>query len=244
MNNTALQLKIKQRLNKLASNDYDNIECWQIVEAFNKAQLDWCRRNLHGLNVLQEGDEQSTRRIDDLQILLTTTSLILNKKDRYYEVPNIPADYFQYKRISIVGKNDCCDDRNFVVYLAEQANVDQLLRDNNKKPSFEWGETFCTMKDNKIQIYTNDEFEVTKAVLTYYRYPTRIQIKGCTDPYLSRPDPTAVNAGLVIPTVDVPCEFKDDLIELFIDEAVKILSGDIESFNIMQVAQQSVEGNN
>ena len=63
MNNTALQLKIKQRLNKLASNDYDNIECWQIVEAFNKAQLDWCRRNLHGLNVLQEGDEESTRRI-------------------------------------------------------------------------------------------------------------------------------------------------------------------------------------
>ena len=238
MNNTALQLKIKQRLNKLASNDYDNIECWQIVEAFNKAQLDWCRRNLHGLNVVQEGDEQSTRRIDDLQILLTTTSLILNKKDRYYEVPNIPADYFQYKRISIVGKNDCCDDRNFVVYLAEQANVDQLLRDNNKKPSFEWGETFATFRDNAIQIYTNNEFEIQKANLVYYRQPTRIQILDCADPYLSTSTTTVVSAA------EVPCEFKDDIVELFIDETVKILAGDIESFNQMQRAQQAVEGNN
>ncbi len=44
MNNATIQLKIQQRLNKLASNDFDNIECWQIVEAFNKGQVSWCRR--------------------------------------------------------------------------------------------------------------------------------------------------------------------------------------------------------
>ena len=79
MNNNTLQLKIKQRLNKLDSNDYDNIEKWQIVEAFNKAQKDWCRRQLHGTNQKSEGDEQSIRRIDDLQILLTDKELSLNK---------------------------------------------------------------------------------------------------------------------------------------------------------------------
>ena len=71
MNNATIQLKIQQRLNKLASNDYDNIECWQIVEAFNKGQVTWSRRQLHGLNVKQTGDEQSKRRIDDLQIILS-----------------------------------------------------------------------------------------------------------------------------------------------------------------------------
>ena len=70
MDNNTIYLKIKQRLNKLASNDFDNIECWQVVEAFNKGQVDWCRRNLHGTNTKQEGDEQSKRRIDDLNILL------------------------------------------------------------------------------------------------------------------------------------------------------------------------------
>lgn len=235
MNNTTLQLKIRQRLNKLASNDYDNIECWQIVEAFNKAQLDWCRRNLHGLNVLQEGDEQSTRRIDDLQILLTSLSMGLTVKDKYYETLDLPTNYFQWKRITVTGKNECCNDRDFVTWLAEQGNVDVLLRDQNKKPSFEWGETFCTMKDNKVQIYTNNEFDVTKAMLTYYRLPVRIQIEGCQDPYTQ----TITPAG-----GGVDCEFKDDLVELLIDETVKILAADIESFNQMQRAQQSVEGNN
>lgn len=238
MNNSTLQLKIKQRLNKLASNDYDNIECWQIVEAFNKAQVDWCRRNLHGINTLQEGDEESTRRIDDLQVLLTTVTLAASKKDKYYEVPAIPGDYFQYKRVSVTGKNDCCNDRPFVVYLAEQANVDQLLRDENKKPNFEWAETFATFRNNALQIYTNNEFDISKINLTYYRQPVRIQIVNCVDPYLS-------TAALpVISAVEVPCEFKDDIVELFIDETVKILAGDIESFNQYQRAQQSVEGNN
>jgi len=39
MTNEALQIKFRQRLNKLASNDFDNIECWQIVEAFNLKDL-------------------------------------------------------------------------------------------------------------------------------------------------------------------------------------------------------------
>lgn len=233
MNNTTLQLKIKQRLNKLASNDYDNIECWQIVEAFNKAQTDWCRRNLHGLNLLQEGDEESIRRIDDLQILLTTTGVSLTEQPTYFESPTLPTDYFQWKRLSIKASSDCCEDRPFVVYLAEQANVDELLRDKNKKPSFEWAETFATMRSNKIQIYTNGEFFINEASLTYYRLPRNIQIINCTDPYTQ-----------LISTVDVPCEFKDDVTELFIEEAVKILAADMESFNQYQRAQQSVEGNN
>ncbi|BCV01353.1 MAG: hypothetical protein CM15mV42_0290 [uncultured marine virus] len=75
MNIATLQLKLKQRLNKLDSQDYDNIEPWQMVEAFNKAQLEWCRRNLHGGNVYKEGDEASKRRIDDLQVLFNRAAL-------------------------------------------------------------------------------------------------------------------------------------------------------------------------
>lgn len=105
MNNNTLQLKIKQRLNKLDSNDYDNIEKWQIVEAFNKAQKDWCRRQLHGTNQKSEGDEQSIRRIDDLQILLTDKELSLNNKGLYSQSEVLPADYFQWKRIDISGNS-------------------------------------------------------------------------------------------------------------------------------------------
>ena len=62
MLNSTITIKIKQRINKLDSQDYDNIECWQIVESFNKAQVEWTRRQLHGGNQYKEGDEGSTRR--------------------------------------------------------------------------------------------------------------------------------------------------------------------------------------
>lgn len=233
MLNSTILIKVRQRLNKLASNDYDNIQDWQVVEAFNKGQVDWCRRNLHGLNVKQEGDEQSTRRIDDLQVLLTTTPLNMINKKTYFETLNLPADYLQWKRISTKAKTDCCEPRKIVVYLAEQANIDELLRDKNKQPSFEWGETFASFIDNKVQIYTNDKFEVVEPELIYYRQPARIEIAGVTDPY----------TGLV-PVTDTQSEFKDDLVELFIDECAKIIAGDIESQIQMQRQQQAVENNN
>ena len=84
MLNSTIQIKIKQRLNKLDSQDYDNIECWQIVEAFNKAQVEWARRQLHGMNIMKEGDEGSTRRKDDLQVLLDRQALNLTDKEYYY----------------------------------------------------------------------------------------------------------------------------------------------------------------
>jgi hypothetical protein len=84
MLNSTITIKIKQRLNKLDSNDYDNIECWQIVESFNKAQVEWTRRQLHGGNQYKEGDEQSTRRKDDLQVLMKKYDLSLYPKDYYY----------------------------------------------------------------------------------------------------------------------------------------------------------------
>ena len=73
MLNSTLQIKLKERLNKLDSQDFDNIECWQFIEAFNKAQTEWVRRQLHGNNLYKEADEYSKRRIDDLQVLLTET---------------------------------------------------------------------------------------------------------------------------------------------------------------------------
>jgi hypothetical protein len=232
MLNSVITIKIKERLNKLDSQDYDNIECWQIVEAFNKAQVEWVRRQIHGTNTSKEGDEGSSRRIDDLQILLTTEKLSLNKKDIYY-YGDIPADYLEWKRVDVYATKGCCDNRRMMVYLAEEANLNNLLRDDAKKPNFDWAETFCTLKSNTINIYTNSEFELSNSSLLYYRFPRKIEIENCTDPYTG-----------VISTVNVTCELKDDIIELLIDEAASVIAGDIESANQFTRGSQQAERNN
>ena len=232
MLNNTITIKIKQRINKLDSNDYDNIECWQIVESFNKAQVEWTRRQLHGINQVREGDEQSTRRKDDLQILLQTFNLGLANKEIYYEAP-LPQEYRQWKRVDVFAQKECCDTRRMTVYLAEEGNLNQLLRDKAKKPNFEWAETFATLKGNYVNIYTDNAFDIEKADLIYYRQPIKIQIQGCVDPYTN-----------LASTVNVQCEFKDDIIELIIDEAVSILAGDIESTNQFSRGTEGAERNN
>jgi hypothetical protein len=182
MLNSTITIKVKERINKLDSNDYDNIECWQIVEAFNKAQVEWARRQLHGINQVREGDEQSTRRKDDLQILLTTETLPSVDKEYYYRGV-IPQDYLQWKRVDVFAQKECCDKRRMTVYLAEEGNLNQLLRDKAKRPDFEWAETFATLKGGDVNVYTNNEFDIERMDLIYYRQPIKIQVQGCVDPY-------------------------------------------------------------
>ena len=232
MLNSTIEIKIKQRLNKLDSQDYDNIECWQIVEAFNKAQVEWARRQLHGINITKEGDEGSTRRKDDLQVLLNTEALSLTDKEYYY-FGKLPEDYLQWKRVDAYAKQDCCDKRRMTIYFAEEGNLSLLLRDKLKQPSFEWGETFATLIDGEVHVYTNEQFQLESASLTYYRQPIKIQIQDCVDPY------TGIQS-----TQNVECEFKDDIIEVIIDEAVAIIAGDIESGNQFSRGTEAAERNN
>lgn len=234
MNNQILRLKLKQRLNKLSSNDYDNLENWQIIEAFNKAQVEWVRRMLHGNNLYKEGDELSKRRIDDLQILLTELPLVGTSNDQYFQTTNFPpANYLEYKRVSTNAVTDCCPEpRSMTVYLGEVANVDLYLRDPLKRPDFEWGETFLTILNNTIRIYLRD-FTLSNPVLTYYRQPRGIEFTGVLNPYTG-----------VVSTVDVTSEFKDDIVEVILDDAAALIAGDIENFNQMQREQQSAERNN
>lgn len=235
MNNNTIQLKVKERLNKLASSDYDNIECWKIVESFNKAQIEWIRRQLRGSNMFRDGDESSGRRIDDLQRILMQSDLTIVKKDLYYESDlELPLDYLEFKRVDVKATKECCEKgKTMMVYLAEEDNRAQLLNDEHKNPSFDWGETFATLISNRIRIFTNNDFDLKKAQLTYYRFPIYIQIKGCIDPYTSS-----------LSTADVNCEFKDDIIELLIDETVAIIAGDIESGNQFTRGKDEAERNN
>jgi hypothetical protein len=180
----------------------------------------------------KEGDEGSTRRKDDLQILLETFNLNIADKEYYY-TGILPEDYLQWKRVDIITRKGCCDKRRMMVYLAEEGNLRELLRDKAKQPNFEWGETFATLKGGYVNIYTNDEFIIDEADLIYYRQPIKIQITGCVDPY------TNIQSG-----AEVQCEFKDDIIELIIDEAASILAGDIESGNQFSRGTEGAERNN
>lgn len=232
MNNNLLRIKFQQRLNKLASSDYDNIECWQIAEAFNKAQREWFRRQVHGLNLKKESAEQSINVVDDLQRFISTAELLGTDKDTYFESVNIPTEYINFIRVNALASTDKCKNRKMTVYLAEEANAKILVDDVFKGPDFDWSETFCTIVSDKIRIYTNNKFNISKATLTYYRSPIDIAFDGCINP----------STGLT--SLNQECQFKDAVTELIIDEAVAIIAGDIESITQYQRNTQNAQRSN
>jgi hypothetical protein len=232
MNNAQLRLKVAERLNKLASSDYDNIECWQIAEAFNKGQLEWVRRQTLGVNARQTGEEGSKMALDDLQVLLTQVPLSLTPSAGHADTAPFPQDYLYFKRLAAQAESDCCPPRAMTVYLASEADVDVLLSDELRAPSLEWGETFCTLRAGRARLYTAGRFTLASATLHYYRSPRPVAFSGCVD----------LATGLVSQT-DVACEFKDDVAELLVDECVAILAADTESMAQYQRARQSLAQN-
>lgn len=209
--------KIDLRLNKSASGDYDSIWSYIKTEAFNKAITDVVRRMKKGKNQLQEGDEETADRTDDLQILLKTESLQVRNKKRYAQTNALPTDYLYYKRLTPVVSKNNCSSVTIKSHLREEGNVDDIIG----MCSFDFEETFHTLVGNKAHIYHNDNFIIEKADLTYYRQPKVYNFKK----------------------LDTKVEFKDDMCEQFIDEACKIIASDIESLTAKALAQERKENN-
>ena len=80
-------------------------------------------------------------------------------------------------------------------------------------PSKEWGETFYTLVGGKIRVYHNNQFNLNKINLVYYRYPISINMAdGFED----------VNGT---PTVNVDPEFKGSSLIEILNLTVQHLAG-------------------
>jgi hypothetical protein len=153
----------------------------------------------------------------------------------YWEC-DVPSDYVEWSRISAEAQaGDCCPPRKLKIFLGEEADIDLVLLDKNRQPSYEWAETVATVINGKFRIYTNKCFDVVNPAITYYRRPAHIKIVGCTDP----------DTGLIVPPGGgVECEFPNNVIETIIDEGAAILADDMDNYNKMQALNQNAEHSN
>jgi len=225
-----IALKIRQRLNKVDTQDDENLPLYVIVEAYNKGQLNVVNRLLNKNNIYKTGAESTINSVDDLQVLLNSEPKVLTsiKKEGYYLTEALPENYLRYTRTTCIGKTAKCKAKEIFIYLQEEANLNTLLDNNLVNPSFEWAETIGTIAENRIKVFTQNKFDITKVYLTYYKKPRNIDIVG----YFKKDGN---------PSTTIDPELTDDMVEMSIDEACRILSGDMQNQFSNQIAQQNLQ---
>lgn len=232
---TRLLYKIDLRLNKLATNDHQAIPVEDKIITLNSAQIKLLKLKLDENNIYKQGLDAFKKRYEDLQFLIESPHkhpLDLQLVDKQLnkwtaDLSLLDPKYMFYIDSYALADKDVCKDHVMYVNkdLTKHADVTVLLANNFVNPSFEYQDTFCTVSDNKYEIYSDGIFTFSKVYLSYIRYPQKIDIEG----YINEDDTPSITQDSELPEY-----LEDELVDL----AVMDLAMSTENISAAQSSQQ------
>lgn len=188
----SLLYKIDQRLNKLASNDHQEISLEDKLLALNEAQLKLVKQKFTGVSTpTKMGFGAFKKRYQDIENLLVDfneNSLSLKEEDKTInqwssDLSKLDPKIMFYADAYVVADKGRCKERVLWINkdLVKHGDIQFLLNNDDFKPSFEYQETFNTITGENISIYTDGTFTPKKLKILYVRYPKKIDKVGYID---------------------------------------------------------------
>ena len=231
----SLLYKIDLKLNKLSSNEHQQIQLENKILALNEAQIKLIKQKLDGQNTVSGlGFDAFKKRYEDLEKLienyedhpldLIETNKVLHKWTA--SLSGVSPAYMFYVDSYILADKGKCKNRRVKINpdLARHGDIQILLENDHTKPSFEYQETFNIIASDEISIFTDGSFLPSKLYLSYIRYPQYIDKAG----YIKLDN---------TPSTDVDCELKNYLEDELVDLAVENLAMYTENTSAAQSAQ-------
>lgn len=232
--------KIDQKLNKLSSNEHQQIPLEDKILAVNESQIKLIKQKLDSNNVLGGGFDAFKKRYEDLQKLIESYdahSLPLIESDINLnkwvaDISELDPPYMFYVDSYLLADKGECKERLIWVNkdLAKHADVSVILNTTHFKPSFEYQETFCTLSSDEIGVYTDGSFTPKELKISYIRYPKYIDKEG----YVKLDGTDSKNQD---------CELKNYLEDELIDLTVQALAMYTENQFAVQSAQARINSN-
>lgn len=237
----SLLYKIDQRLNKLSTNEHQQIQLEDKILALNEAQIKLIKQKVDGFSVPSRlGMDSFKKRYEDLQNLiveynnqpltLTETNPAINQWDADTTV--LDPEYLFYVDSYIVADKGKCKDRILWINedLSKHGDLSILLNNDNYKPSFEYQETLNAVSSDSMSVYTDGTFTPKTVNIMYLRYPVYINKEG----YIQFDGTPSVNAD---------CELNDYLEDELLDLTVQNLAMYTENSAAVQSAQFRIQTN-
>lgn len=237
----SLLYKIDQRLNKLSTNEHQQIQLEDKILALNEAQIKLIKQKIDNIStVSQMGLDSFKKRYEDLQSLIISYNdgelpLQLKNQDLNEYSANIhdlTPKYMFYIDSYVLADKGRCKDRKIWINrdLAKHGDLQFILNNDHYKPSFEYQETFNLLSSDEISIFTDGTFIPSKICVSYMRYPVYIDKAG----YIKF-DGTA--------SEDVDCELETYLEDELLDLTVQNLAMFTENQSAVQNAAYRIQTN-
>jgi hypothetical protein len=237
----SLLYKIDQRLNKLSTNEHQQIQLEDKILALNEAQIKLIKQKIDNIStVSQMGLDSFKKRYEDLQSLVLDynnqpLTLVLddpNLNRWSANVHDLDPKYMFYIDSYVLADKGRCKDRKIWINrdLAKHGDLQFILNNDHYKPSFEYQETFNFLASDKISIFTDGTFIPKTINISYMRYPVYINKTG----YI-------MLDGL--PSFDQDCELETYLEDELLDLTVQNLAMFTENQAAVQNAQYRIQTN-
>jgi len=237
----SLLYKIDQRLNKLSTNEHQQIQLEDKILALNEAQIKLIKQKVDGFSSLSGmGLDAFKKRYEDLQMLIISYvdgELDLTLKDPVInqygaDIHALDPKYMFYIDAYILADKGVCKDRKIWINkdLAKHGDLSLLLNNEHYKPSFEYQETFNFLSSDEMSIFSDGTFTPKKIFVSYMRYPQYIDKAG----YIKF-DGT--------PSTDVNCELEVYLEDELLDLTVQNLAMYTGNQQAVQSSQMRIQTN-
>jgi hypothetical protein len=237
----SLLYKIDQRLNKLSTNDHQQIQLEDKILALNEAQIKLIKQKVDGQSTNSGlGLDAFKKRYEDLQSLVVPYNnqpldlTIKNPEINQWKakLDQLVPKYMFYIDSYVLADKGRCKDRKIWINreLAKHGDLQFILNNDHYKPSFEYQETFNFLSSDEINVFTDGTFTPTKVYITYMRYPVYIDKTGYV-----RFDGT--------PSVDQNCELATYLEDELLDLTVQNLAMYTENQSAVQNSAFRIQTN-
>lgn len=237
----SLLYKIDQKLNKLSTNEHQQINLEDKILALNEAQIKLIKQKVDGFSVVSGlGLDSFKKRYEDLQSLVIAYNdgklplTIKNPELNQWKanIHQLNPKYMFYIDSYILADKGRCKNRKIWINrdLTKHGDLQYCLNNEHYKPSFEYQETFNFLSSDEISIFTDGTFTPKDIYISYMRYPVYINKEG----YIML-DGT--------PSYNQDCELETYLEDELLDLTVQNLAMYTENQSAVQSAQFRIQTN-
>lgn len=237
----SLLYKIDQKLNKLSTNEHQQIQLEDKILALNEAQIKLIKQKVDGISVASGmGMDAFKKRYEDLQSLvinyehqpLTLSLKNADLNEWSADITQLEPKYMFYLDSYILADKGRCTNRQIWINrdLAKHGDLQFILNNEHYKPSFEYQETFNLLSSDDVSVFTDGTFTPNTIKIMYMRYPQYIN-----------------KAGYIMldgePSFDQDCELELYLEDELLDLTVQNLAMYTENQSAVQNAAYRIQTN-